>query len=110
MKLQNFPTLTIGYGGPLVVWRQGYHRHISGQSVHVANTGRQWDSNLELSDAWTAYDDDSGIMLVTASTMRESIARCEEYVAKHSALFVSDEYVAICKVFLALRKEAVNED
>lgn len=76
----------------------------------MANTGRQWDSNLELSDAWTACDDDSGIMLVTASTMRECIARCEEYVAKRSALFVSDEYVAICEVFLALRKEAVNED
>lgn len=105
MKLQNFPTLAVGYGGPLVVWRQGYHRQISGQSVHVANTGRQWDSNLELSDAWTAYDDDSGIMLVTAPTMRECIARCEKYVAKHSALFVSDEYVAICKMFLALRKE-----
>lgn len=110
MKLQNFPKLAVGYGGPLVVWRQGYHRQISGQSVHVVNTGRQWDSNLELSDTWTAYDDDSGTMLVTAPTMRECIARCEEYVGNHSALFVSDEYVAICKMFLALRKEAVNED
>lgn len=110
MKLQNFPTLTIGYGGPLVVWRMGYHRQISGQSVHVANTGCQWDSNLELSNAWTAYDDDSGLMLVTAPTMRECIARCEGYVANHSALFVSDEYVALCKTFLALRKGALNED
>lgn len=105
MKLQNFSTLSIGYDGPLVVLRQGYHRQISGQSVHVANTGRIWDSNLEWGDTWTAYDDDSGIMLVTAPTMRECIARCEEYIAKHSALFVSDEYVAICKMFLAMRKD-----
>lgn len=105
MKPQNFPTLAIGYDGQFVVWRQGYHRQISGHSVHVANTGRKWDSNLEWGDAWAAYDDDSGIMLVTAPTMRYCIARCEEYVAKHSALFVSDEYVAICKMFLALRKD-----
>ena len=105
MKQQNFPMLGIGYDGPLVVWGQGYHRQISGQSVHVANTGRKWDSNLEWGNAWAAYDDDSGIILVTAPTMRECIARCEEYVAKHSALFVSDEYVAICKMFLAMRKD-----
>lgn len=99
MKLQFFPRLRIDDDGMRVEWEQGYHRQISGQSVHIANVGRYW----------AACDDDSGSILVTAPSMHECIARCEKYIASHSAVFVSDEYVALCKLFQALRK-GNNED
>lgn len=40
MKLQDFPSLGVDYYGMRIVWRQGYHRQISGQSVHIADRER----------------------------------------------------------------------
>lgn len=40
MKLQDFPSLAVDYYGMCIVWRQGYHRQISGQSVHIADRDR----------------------------------------------------------------------
>lgn len=110
MKLQTFASLRIDDDGFHVIWRQGYHRQISGQSVHVADMGQKWDMQPEFGHRWAAYDDDSGMKLVTAPTMRECIALCETYIARNSAMFVSDEYVALCKLFLALRKVESNDD
>lgn len=110
MKLQDFPSLGVDYYGMRIVWRQGYHRQISGQSVHIADRERKWDANHLFEDRWGAYDDDTGYMIVTASTMRECIVRCEDYIARHSAFFASDEYVELCKQFLALRKADNNDD
>ena len=109
MKLQYFPSLGVDYYGMRIVWRQGYHRQISGSSVHIAERKRNGTLTPQFEDRWGAYDDDTGYMIVTASTMRECIARCEDYIARHSAFFASDEYVELCKQFLALRK-ADNDD
>lgn len=91
------------------VWRQGYHYQIHGQSIHVADKAQKWGVKPvfcaeEFGDRWGAYDDDSGILLVTAPTVDRCVELCERYIRRYRRLFASKTYVAMCSLFMAVRK------
>lgn len=109
-KLQRFASICMDNDGVRIVWRQGYHYQMHGQSIYIADSTQKWDMRPEFGERWGAYDEDSGALLATAPTLDRCADRCERFIRRYQKLFTSDTYIALCHVFMALIKEDEDDD